>query len=303
MSNAFQPTTVRPDDFDAYWADVLRELQAIPIAPEETELPLRSTEFCAVYEVRFTSLGPYRLFGYLSVPKGEGPFPTQIYLSPYQSVVGVMPLGEAIEKRGRFVTFALAARGQRNADKPYAAAFPGMLTDGIDDPHSYIFRGFVADCCRAVDYLLTRPEVDQTRLAAVVANELPLLTAALRPELTRIVATPAIFYATMDQLPQTDVYPLEEINDYLRLYPDRRGAVARTLAYFDPLFFAPSVRIPTLLWGNPRTVAPLAEAVDGQVEVREPTYSSYQDGLYQEEWLARQFGFEKAILPAHWQRD
>jgi len=303
MSNAFQPTTVRPDDFDAYWADVLQELQAMPIAPEETELPLRSTEFCTVYEVRFTSLGPYRLFGYLSVPKGEGPFPTQIYLSPYQSVVGVMPLGETIEKRGRFVTFALAARGQRNADKPYAAAFPGMLTDGIDDPQSYIFRGFVADCCRAVDYLLTWPEVDRTRLAAAVANELPLLTAALRPELTHIVATPALFYATMDQLPQTDVYPLEEINDYLRLYPERREAVARTLAYFEPLFFAPAVRIPTLLWGNPQTVAPLAEAVDGQVEVREPTYSSYRDGLYQEEWLARQFGFEEAILPAHWQRD
>jgi cephalosporin-C deacetylase len=303
MPNAFQPTTVRPDDFDAYWADVLQELQAMPIAPEETELPLRSTEFCTAYEVRFTSLGPYRLFGYLSVPNGEGPFPTQIYLSPYQSVVGVMPLGEAIEKRGRFVTFALAARGQRNADKPYAAAFPGMLTDGIDDPQSYIFRGFVADCCRAVDYLLTRPEVDQTRLAAVVANELSLLTAALRPELTHIVATPALFYATMDQLPQTDIYPLEEINDYLRLYPNRREAVSRTLAYFEPLFFAPSVRIPTLLWGNPGTIAPLAEAVDGQVEVREPTYSSYQDGLYQEEWLARQFGFEEAILPAHWQRD
>ena len=301
MPQAFQPTTIRPADFDSYWAEMLQALKEMPIAPEETELPLRSTEFCTAYTVHFTSVGPYRLFAYLSVPEGEGPFPTLIYLPPYQSVVGVMPLGEANEKRGRFVTFALAARGQRHADKPYAASFPGMLTDRIDDPQRYIFRSFVADCCRAVDYLLTRPEVDQTRLAAMVANELPLLTAALHPGLTHVAATPALFYATMDQAPRTDIYPLEEINDYLRLYPDRRTAVGRTLAYFDPLFFAPSVRIPTLLWGNPKTIAPLAEAMGGEVEVREPAYSGYKDGLYQEQWLARQFGFAEAILPAHWQ--
>ena len=121
-------------------------------------------------------------FAYVSLPKGAGPFPTLIYLPPYQSVVGVMPLGEANEKRGRFITVALAARGQRQADKPYAAPFPGMLTAGIDESQTYIYRGIVADCCRAVDYLLTRPEVDRSRIAAVVANDLPLLTAALRPE-------------------------------------------------------------------------------------------------------------------------
>ncbi len=29
-------------------------------------------------------------------------------------------------------------------------------------------------------------------------------------------------------------YPVEEINDYLRTYPDRRQSVAHTLAHFDP---------------------------------------------------------------------
>ena len=301
MPDPFHPTIARPADFDAYWERVLQELDALPIAAEEEEIPLRSTEFCTAYAVRFTGIGPYRLFGYLSVPHGEGPFPALINLARYQSVVEVLPQGDANEKRGRFVTFSLAARGQRNADRPYAAAFPGVFTDNIEDPETYLFRGIAADCCRALDYLLTRPEVDRTRVAAVTPSDMPLLTAALRPGLTHAVASPSFFYAPLDRAPETGDYPLEELNDYLRLSPDHRAVVARSLAYFDPLFFAPSVRIPTLLWGNPETLAPLTRALGGEAEVRQSETSRYKDGLFEERWLARQLGFAEPIVPAHWQ--
>ena len=295
MPDLFQPTTIRPDDFDAYWGRVRAELDALPIAAEEAELPLRSTEFCTAYTVRFTGIGPYRLFGYLSIPRGEGPFPALLYLTRYQSVVEVIPQGDANEKRSRYLVFSLAARGQRNADRPYAAAFPGIFTDGIENPESYVFRGIVADCCRALDYLLTRPEVDPTRIVGISNTETPLLTAALRPGLTHLVASPSTFYATMDR------GSLEEINDYLRLHPDRQEIVSRTLSYFEPLFFAPSVHLPTLFWGNPDLYAPLTEAMGKNVEVRPSENSRYKDGVYQETWIAQQFGFEDAILPAHWQ--
>jgi cephalosporin-C deacetylase-like acetyl esterase len=301
MSRPFQPGAARPGDFDSYWTDILEALSQLPLATEEETLPLRSTEFCTAYTVRLTGLGPYRLFGYLSIPKGEGPFPTLIFLPRYGSVVEIIPQGDANEKRERFAIFSLAARGQRNADRPYVAAYPGLFTEGLEEPQRYIFRGIIADCCRAVDYVLTRPEVDRSRIAVVSGTDLPLLTAALRPEISHVVANPVFFYAPLARAPQTETYPLEEINDYLRLYPDRREAAARTLAYFDPLFFAPAIRCPVLLWGAPDLVTPLAEAISGPVELRESAHSSYKDGLYQEQWLARQFGFDEAIVPAHWQ--
>ena len=187
------------------------------------------------------------------------------------------------------------------SDQPYAASYPGAFAEGIEDPRTYLFRGIVADCCRAVDYALSRPEVDRSRVAGLVANDLPLITSALRGGLTHLVAQPGVFYGPIDRLSGDDGYPLDEFNDYLRVHPDRREAMASTLAYYETLFFAESVTVPSLLWGSPESNAPLAEVMGEGVDLRATEHSRYKDGLYQENWLSEQFGLEDAILPSHWQ--
>src|SRR5207244_1455461 len=78
--------------------------------------------------VKMTSLGDYRLFAYYSVPNGAGPFPAIYHAPGYASVVQVPPY----EERRRHAGLSVCARGQRLSDRPYAAAFPGLLTDHID---------------------------------------------------------------------------------------------------------------------------------------------------------------------------
>ena len=300
MHDRFQPTTAMPNDFDAYWRRTMEALDATPMAPEAEVMPIRCTDFSTTYGVRFTSVGPYRLFGYLSIPHGEGPFPTLVYFTRLQSVVEPLPQGDAIEKQGRFLVFSMAARGQRNADKPYAASFPGLFVDGIEDPDAYVLRGIVADCCRALDYVLTRPEADRSRIVGIGQNEMPVLTAALRGGLTHLVASPSFFYGAMDRAEGTESYPLEEVNEYLRQFPDRRDRVARTVSYFDPIFFAPRITAPTLLWGSRQLLGAMVDAMPGVAEVRASEHSRYKDGVYQERWIARHLGLEDVILPAHW---
>lgn len=297
-----------PAAIRGFWQGTLAELARYPARPEVEPIPLRSTPFATLFGVRLTSLGPYRLFGYLSIPTGDGPFPAIYYTPKYQSVLEIIPQGTANRQRSRYVIFSLAGRGQRNADTPYAAMFPGLLTEGIESAASYIFRGIVADSVRGLEFLLTRPEVDPARLV-VAGNDLALITAASTAGAMHVVTTPALFYKTAELAPKTQAYPLEEINDYIRTYPACADDVRRTLAYCDLLGFAPRVTAATLLMaGAPGTLLdgaalqPLAAALRGPVTVYESKQSLYKDGLYAERWMAAQCGIGDllSILPEHW---
>ena len=298
----------KPADFDAYWQQTRDDLARYPMSTELELLPLRSTDFATLYGVRLTSIGPYRLYGYLSIPQGEGPFPAIYYTPKYQSVLEIIPQGTANLQRSAYITFMLGARGQRNSDAPYAAAFPGLLTDGIQSAQTYIFRGIVADAMRGLEFLRARPELDPSRLV-VYGNDLALITAALGQGPTHVVTTPTLFYNAADLAPRTQAYPLEELNDYGRMFPHQQTAVRQTLAYYDLRAFAPQVTAKTLIIaGAPgsllerQALAPLVDAVAGETTVYDSAQSSYRDGLYAESWLAQQCGIGDVnrILPPHW---
>ena len=294
-----------------YWQKTLDELARYPACPEVDVLPLRTTAFAALYGVRLTSVGPYRLFGYLSIPAGTGPFPALYYAPKYQSVLEIIPQGTANAIRSRYITFSLAARGQRNSDSPYAAMFPGLLTDGIDDPDTYVFRGIVADSVRGLEYLTSRRELDGSRVV-VTGNDLALITAALAPGATHVVTTPALFWKTMELAPKTQAYPLEEINDYVRTYPARADGVRRTLAHYDLSVFAPRLTTTTLVMAgasgsllDAQALGPLVGAIGGKTTVHESEQSLYKDGLYAERWTAAQCGITdvNSIVPEHWREE
>ena len=296
----------RPDRFDAYWDGVLAELDSVPAEPEIEAIPLRETDSAAMSGVRLTSVGPYRLFGYLNVPKGDGPFPAIYWPPKYMSVHQMIPQGAANAIRSRFVTFSLAGRGQRNSDRPFAAMFPGLLTEGIESPATYLFRGIAADAVRGLEFLHSLEFVDRTRVVAV-GNDVALQTLALRPLATHLVCTPALFYDPLGLAERTRAYPLEEYNDFLRSNPLERDSVAATLSLFDLRAFAPKVGATTLMMAGPEgsilapdAIRPLTESIRGETTVHASRRSGYKDGLYEESWVAEKLGFDAPIVPEHW---
>jgi cephalosporin-C deacetylase len=292
----------RPAGFDGYWQDVLDELALYPPRVEVEAIPIRTNDSATMYGLRFTSLGSYRIFAYLSIPVGEGPFPAICWVPGSGSVISPIPQGSASQLRSRFVAFSLAARGFRNADKPYAAAFPGLLTDGIEDPGAYRFRGIAADCVRGLEVLLSRPEVDASRVV-VHGGDLALFTAALGKGATHLVCTPSTFYRALGAAKGTD----SEIADHLRQNPGSEAAVAETLSYFDPRWFAPRVTARTLVQTAPPGgfldrdgLSSLLSAFPDQPDVYESQQSNYKDGMFVEQWVSDRFGFDAPILPEHW---
>jgi cephalosporin-C deacetylase-like acetyl esterase len=279
--------SARPADFEAYWAAVDDELSRYPAAPTLEALALPSDEHSTVYAAKITSSGPYRIFGYLSIPKAGGQHPGLISMPGYGSVNHLPHLDD----RQRYVTLILMHRGQRLADQPFAAAYPGLLTLGIDDPSTYIYRSIVADCLRGAEFLLSRPEVD-TGKVGIIGSDLALITAARRPGFTAVQASGLMFHNLMQARLKTEAYPVEEVNDYLRTYPEKTEAVARTLAYFEPAYHASGITGTTLFNGGGAAVKAVADAVSGEVEHYALTHEGGTDHDWADAWMARQLGKE-----------
>src|SRR4051812_41336321 len=202
-----------PADLAAYWDALDAELAELPAAPGLEPLPLRSSEHYTCCILKLTSVGPYRIFGYYSVPTGPGPFPGLLMTPRYGSVNHVPDYAE----RCRYAVLQIMHRGQRLADQPFAAAYPGLLTVGIADPASYIYRGIVADCLRAAEFLASRPEIDGSRIG-ITGDDLAILTAARRPIFSTLQASGLLLYRLADARRRTDAYPTEELNDYARAF-------------------------------------------------------------------------------------
>jgi cephalosporin-C deacetylase len=287
-------------DIGAWWDRIDDELAALEAAPELAHDPLRSNEQFDTYWMRMTSLGRYTIAAWLSIPKGNGPFPAVMYTPAHMSVVTPAPY----EVRARAVTMSVASRGQRGADKPYAAAYPGHLTHGIEDPDRYIYRGVVADAIRAWEVLRALPEVDGDRMA-MTGTDLALLVDARRPGAKAVNVGGSFWYRMMDIAAATDLYPFEEINDHLRTWPEERETVTRPLAYLDPVNHADRLGARLLLHrdreshlGDEAWFAPLLARMASEPAFLDLTHREQVDHDAVDAWLSAQLGMEP--YPRSW---
>lgn len=152
--------------------------------------------------------------------------------------------------RKGYCTLSVAPRGKLRSHRQFNPGYPNLLTHNIVDRHTYSYRGFYVDTWRGVDFLLSRPEVDAARIGVTGNSQgggLTITTAAMRPEIRAAAAGAPYLCGFMDAIALTHTYPYEEINDYLRLYPERRQAVTETVAYFDGINFADHITCPIIV--------------------------------------------------------
>ena len=249
---AAYPTSVeRPTDFDEFWAATLAEAARIPLSPSLEHVPLRSTDEVDVFEIHYDSLDCLRIAGWYCVPRAS-------YLPPPYPAVLIAPgyiseptLPKAWAKKG-YAAVGVAPRGKLRSNSSFNPGYPGLLVHNIVDRNTYAYRGFYVDACRAVDFVQSRPEVDADRIGVHGSSQggaLTIVTAALRSDAITCGAAGAPYLCGfMDAASLTHSYPYEEINDYLRLHPEREPLVRATVAYYDGVNFAPLIRCPMLLY-------------------------------------------------------
>lgn len=247
VDKKYRSKVIKPLDFDQFWDDVLSDAEAIDLNCNVEKDDLRSTEEIDVYEIFYDSLDNVRVSAWYAVPLGfDGKLPAIVSLPGYLSDP---PIPKDWAAKG-YACISVNPRGKVRSRTQFDPGYPGLLTYGIVDRNTYSYRGFFVDAWRSVDFLLSREEVDNSRIGAVGGSQgggLTITTSAMRKEIRAASVGAPYLCGYMDSIELTHTYPYEEINDYLRTYPERKEDVAKTLAYFDSISFADRIKCPIIV--------------------------------------------------------
>jgi cephalosporin-C deacetylase len=296
-------SVVRPDDFDEFWTDLLDLAARTPLEPTLELGPLRSNDQVETYEIHYDSIDDVRIAGWYSRPRADyipPPYPALLLVPGY---ISEPTLPKSWAKQG-YAAIGVAPRGKLRSNRQFNPGYPGLLTHNIVDRHTYSYRGFYIDACRAVDFVMSREEIDHSRIGVHGSSQggaLTVTTAALRNDAIICGAAGAPYLAGfMDSASLTHSSPYEEINEYLRLYPEREPDVRRTVAYFDGINFAPMITAPMLVYAGlgddvcpPETAYDLVRPMTCPVEFITTPRCAHDAGVY---WVMKRV---EAFLAEH----
>ena len=152
-----QPTTVMPQDFEAYWQNAVNEARKIDLNPTKRLLPECCTKDVNVYEVSFQNMQwNWRTYGILCVPVKEGKYPALLRVPG----AGVRPYGGDVWTASQgVVTLEIGIHGisvtmdQKVYDDVFNGALMNYWNFGMDHRDDSYYKRVVIGCIRALDYI------------------------------------------------------------------------------------------------------------------------------------------------------
>ncbi len=233
----------RPDDFDAYWADALRELDAVD--PEVTLTPVdHPTPVAELFDLEFTGVGGARVYAKYLRPRSAEPAPGLAHFHGYSRSspdwFDLIPYAAQ-----GFAVAAMDCRGQggRSVDVGGVVGntLEGHIIRGLDGaPRDLLYRSIFLDTVQLVRVLAARPEVDESRLAATGASQggaLTLACAALAPQI-RAAAPVYPFLSDYQRVWELEMAreAYGELDQYFRRFDpthEREAEIFTRLGYID----------------------------------------------------------------------
>ena len=235
-------------EYDAFWDSMVSRLEGAALDLEVKLDEFYSQPEWSIFRVHYSAMDGYRLFAWLSVPRRlqAGKIPALLWMPDYGSDHDILytPI------RAHAVVMNATHRGQRGSDTSFQASYPGLLTEGIDRPDTYVMLDVFADALRGVQAVLAQQEAEIGPVAVTgsgLGGALALAAAAQWSQVTAVASDTPLALGHPDVLDVSSGYPLGELHDYLRVYPHRRESVLANAAPLDPVKMAPKVGVPVLL--------------------------------------------------------
>ncbi len=156
-------TEPEPDDFDEFWDGLKADLAAVPMSTNIFQIA--ETDYTTTYQISLRQIDNRRVYGYVSVPKGAGPFPAILELPAFgDNALGVEDI--VAERAGAIHMKIVIHNAPANQTDPNA-----YEPDIIDDRDENYFRWAVLAGLRSLDYLTSRDDWDGENLGVTGVSQ------------------------------------------------------------------------------------------------------------------------------------
>ncbi|MBL8994402.1 MAG: acetylxylan esterase, partial [Spirochaetia bacterium] len=256
-----RPGSPRPSDFDSFWDNAVKKLDAeVPADIRLERIDAKSDDKHESFRVSAATFDGLRVWGFLVIPKqGEGPFPVEVSVpgagpgvdgpntgagdrgSVYLAM-NVHPFEPGPDKAAQQKKYEDQDKAvqEKFGAKRYAHA-------GATNRETYFYYPIILGINRMVNYLATRPEVDKTRFYYSGTSQgggFGYILCGLNPNFTKGVMHVAAMCDFLGfQAGRDSGWPklIENLPE-----ADKKPAIL-VAPYFDGAHFAPRIKCPVRL--------------------------------------------------------
>lgn len=239
-----------PEDFDAYWARAVAELDAVDPQPRVTRVPEKDTPTGLLHRVELRAAGETTIVCWYYVPRDA--FDAAGKVRQRYPAIAIMPGYGAEEPpldrtASGFITLSINPRNHGPSREFWTA--PGdHLAYQIEDPERYYYRYAFLDNLQAARFVFSRPEVDTAHVAAEGGSQgglFAIALAALEPRIACVCSNVTAFSDYADGMALARIGHHAQFRRMLAQRGEAEAeAIRKSLACTDGANLATRVRCP-----------------------------------------------------------
>ncbi len=250
----YQGTNPKPDDFDDFWDQSLKEMKSID--PQVDLLPADfQTPFAECFHMYFSGIGGARIHSKLIRPRNSsaGQHPAVLMFHGYAGNTADW-FGKLPYVAQGFTVAAMDCRGQGGLSEDIGGVvgntLNGHIIRGLDDaPEKMLFRQIFLDTAQLTDIVMAMPDVDESRVGVTGGSQgggLSLACAALEPRIK--LAAPLFPFLSDYQRVwdiDLDIDAYAELREYFRRFDplhQHEEEVFTRLGYIDVQYLCPRIQ-------------------------------------------------------------
>ncbi len=162
---SIQPLEPEPSDFDAFWATQIAELATVPVDAQLTDCD--TGEYEITCRINLGQVDNRRVYGYLSIPIDDGPFPAILTLPPYGGGANVCTPGNINAERAGVLSISISIHNtEPDVEDPNA-----YTPDEPTVPDSNYYKYGVLGGIRAIDYIFSRSDFNGTEMGVMGVSQ------------------------------------------------------------------------------------------------------------------------------------